>query len=352
MDVLRYLLICFIVGFLLAGCQLSYLAKGGYYQAKMLSRQEDIETVVAREETKKTIKSKLILAREVISFIQSDLGLQTKGNYSSFVQLDGPYVTYAVTAAEKYKLEPYLWSFPIVGSVPYKGYFVRADAESEAEELKKKGYDTLVRGVSAYSSLGLIRDPILSSMLNYRDEDFVNLLIHESVHANLYIKSAADFNEQLATFLGDKGTIAFFNSRAEKRQAALQYIADSSADEKLFSAFLTDELKELEKFYSDSANNNESSKIKRIAQIQEKFNKEISGRLKTSMYKHFATEELNNAALVSYKTYLMDLTVYEKVFAKFKSNFKEFFQYCKLLEKAEDPLKDFKSKLDLLQAGH
>jgi predicted aminopeptidase len=50
-------------------------------------------------------------------------------------------------------------------------------------------------------------------MLRYTDYDLVNLIIHETVHATIYIKSEADFNERLATFFGDIGAELFFKSK-------------------------------------------------------------------------------------------------------------------------------------------
>ncbi len=259
------------------------------------------------------------------------------------MQLDDRYVSYAVTAAEKFQLKAFLWKFPLVGEVPYKGFFVRADADEEAAELKRQGYDTLVRGVSAYSTLGWIRDPILSSMLNYRDEDFVNLLIHESIHANIYIKSEADFNEQLATFLGNKGSEAFYAAHPDLKSSAIQYTKDASADEEVFSAFMTKELKDLEGFYEQNKSLTEEIKTKRLKEIQDRFRQNIQKKLKTASYSRFAEEELNNAVLISYKTYVLNMDDFEKAFQKSGGNFKNFLAFCKQLEKSADPQSALKS---------
>jgi len=342
MALLRYILICFLLGSLLTGCHFTYLVKGGYYQAKILIRQEKIEAVLEKPNLKPDIKHKLQLAQEVLKFIETDLGLETKGNYRNFVQLDDRYVSYAVTASEKFKLQPFLWRFPIVGEVPYKGYFVKSDAEEEANKMKAQGYDTLVRGVSAYSTLGWIRDPILSSMVNYRDEDFVNLLIHETVHANLYIKNASDFNEQLATFLANKGAEAFYKSNPVMKTSAIQYTKDADHDERLFSKFISEEIKSLEQFYaSDSVT--ENAKQSRLQQIQDHFKKNVRPQLKTANYKGFGDEPLNNAVLISYKTYVMDLEEFENVFQRFKGDFKSFFTFAKSLEQTADPQKSFRT---------
>ena len=108
------------------------------------------------------------------AFGEDELGLKQSKNYTSFIQLDEPYVTYIVQAAEAFSLKPYHWHFPFVGDVPYKGYFKKNLAEEEAASLDKNLYDTSIRGVSAYSTLGWFEDSILSSMLRYEDHDLVD----------------------------------------------------------------------------------------------------------------------------------------------------------------------------------
>ena len=192
------------------GCQFTYLVKSGYEQAKILARRVPLEEALNDASTSEDVKSKLRLAREAREFAERHLGLTKTNNYTSFVTLDRPDVSYVISAAPEYKLEAYLWSYPIVGSLPYKGFFEEAEAKEEATKMHSDGFDTHVRGVSAYSTLGYFNDPILSSMVRYKDEDLVNLIIHESVHATLYVKSSADFNERMAVFLGNKGTEAFY----------------------------------------------------------------------------------------------------------------------------------------------
>ncbi len=342
MAVLKHFIFALGIFFGLTGCHFNYLIKSGYYQAKILSRQEEVSAVLAKPNTKPEVKRKLELAQDVIHFMEKDLGLNTHSNYRNYVQLDDKYVTYALTAAEKFKLQPYLWAFPLVGSVPYKGFFVKADADREATELAGLGYDTTVRGVSAYSSLGWLRDPILSSMLNYRDEDFVNLLIHESIHANIYIKSQADFNEQLATFLGNKGSELYFQSNESLKASAADYLKNSAHDEKLFSDFLSAEIKSLEDFYATPANLSEDKKTARLQDIQMRFKHVVLPKMKTGNHSRFGEEPLNNATLISYKTYFMDLSDFESIYQKFKGDFREFFAHCKKIESSDNPQTQFR----------
>ncbi len=42
-------------------------------------------------------------------------------------------------------------------------------------------------------------------MLNRSEGDLANLIIHEMSHATIFVKDSVDFNENLATFIGDRG---------------------------------------------------------------------------------------------------------------------------------------------------
>jgi hypothetical protein len=75
--------------------------------------------------------------------------------------------------------------------------------------LDKKGYDTDYDVVSGWSTLGWFKDPVLSSMLMKKEGNLANLIIHELTHGTLYIRDNVEFNENLASFIGDKGAEKF-----------------------------------------------------------------------------------------------------------------------------------------------
>jgi predicted aminopeptidase len=230
---------------LLSGCQISYLVKSAYFQASLLSKRVPIEEALKDPKLTDEQKHKLKLAEEAHDFAESDLGLAHTKSYTTFVQLNRPYVTYVLSAAPKNELQAYKWWYPVVGSLPYRGFFDPESAKDEAEKMKAKGFDVYVRGVSAYSTLGWFSDPVLSSMLGYRDYDLVDTVIHETVHATIYIKSEADFNERLAVFFGNKGTQEFYKKREGPESKTLKDIASDHADEKLFADFIFKEIKKL-----------------------------------------------------------------------------------------------------------
>lgn len=325
---------------LLCSCQVGYILKNAYHQGRILKRAVAIEDVLKDEKVNPEVKKKLVLAQEAKHFAETFLKLKKTKNYSTFVQLDGPYVTYVVSAAPKNELTYYTWWFPIVGSVPYKGYFYPEPAKKLAEDLKEQNYDTFVRGVSAFSTLGWFRDPVLSSMTSYQDVDLVNTIIHETVHATLYISSNANFNERLATYLGDLGTRLFYQQKdKDVYEKVSQLIADDDFDQKIFSDFISIEIKSLEDWYKAHREDKDliAKREEQFAQIKKNFLQNIKSKLKTKRYLTFAESEINNARLLGFKLYMNDLSDFEKLNAHFKGDFFKILEYCKSLEKEKDP---------------
>ena len=193
--------------FMLGGCV--YLLKQSTRQIGMLLSQRDINSMLADPTVHPTIRVKLELVGRIKDYGKRHLGLTPGSNYTSYYDTGGKPVTYLVSACRKDRFEPYVWWFPIVGSVPYKGFFDRDDAVAEARRLKNKGWDVALSGASAYSTLGYFSDPVLSTMLDLPEERLAALLLHEMTHTTIYITGETDFNEGLASFVGWQGAIEY-----------------------------------------------------------------------------------------------------------------------------------------------
>lgn len=335
--------ICLAVGLgipLLPACQTSYLIKSAYSQANLLRQRIPLEEALVSPQLSAEQKRKIQLAQKASEFAEKELGLKSTQNYTTYVQLDGPYVTYVVSGAYKNELKHYLWSYPLVGSMPYKGFFDPDSAKKEAALLTQQNLDTFVRGVTAYSTLGWFKDPLLSSMLEYRDFDLVNTIIHETVHATVFIKSEAEFNESLATYIGNIGTEEFYKKTEGQQSSTITAMKADAQDEILFSSFINEEIASLEKWYTDRKSQEipEAERMARLREIQTRFGKVIRPKLKLQeSYKNFETVELNNARLLTYKMYLNDFQQFEAVFNRLGRDFKKMIDFCKGLEKAQDP---------------
>ncbi len=346
----------FALCILSTACQAPYLIKSAWSQAGLLNAREPLDSVLAKPDLADSVRAKLLLARDAKLFAEVALGLKKTRNYESYVELGRSHVSYVVSAAPKDRLEHFEWWFPIVGHVPYKGYFNPEDAKAEAESLKQDGLDVVVRGVSAYSTLGWFRDPILSSMLRYTDYDLANTIIHETVHATLYIKGNADFNERLATFIGNLGADMFFLKRDGAESATLKNAEIETADERLFTDFISKQIDVLKAWYEKNqltagatAATFEENRRLQFKGIFEEFKSRIAPQLGNEKYRNrlleeLAPESLNNARLLLWRLYFHDLSDFERAYAKLGKNPSRFMEFAKSLEKSKDPelaLKEF-----------
>ena len=342
---MRKLLIAGFTLFACTGCQLGYYIHSGYHQAVLINSREPIDKVLKQSGTTDDERHKLELVKDVKKFAEDDLGLASSSNYTTFVRINDPYVTYIVQAAYAEELKPYLWHFPIIGNVPYKGYFTKSLALEEAAGFDKNKYDTYVRGVTAYSTLGWLQDSVLSTMLRYEDYELAEVLIHETVHTTLYIKSNAQFNERMATFLGEEGMKLYYLKTEGEGSSALKKAENDSHDQKIFSVFITKELESLKKWYEENKGHvTREAKAARLKEIQARFKTEIRPQFLADGYHDFEKRELNNAYLLALQTYEYSLVDFQKLYEHFNHDFKKTMEWLKTLKGDAHPdqtLKDF-----------
>lgn len=178
-------------------------------QLHIIRNARPVEEFLADPNFPDSLKARLQLINEVRRFAIDSLGLKDTENYKTMYDQQGKEVMWVVIASRKYKLEPKEWKFPVLGAVPYKGFFNEKLALQLRDELEKEGWDVIVRNPGGWSTLGWFTDPILSKMLNRSEGDLANLIIHEMSHATIFVKDSVDFNENLATFIGDRGAEQF-----------------------------------------------------------------------------------------------------------------------------------------------
>ena len=202
----------------LCGCYILTQAQG---QLRVLLNSERIDTLLADRDVPDDMKLKLRLVREIKAFGEHEMGLKRSANYETFYDTGGAPITYIVSACRKDRFAPYIWWFPIVGDVPYKGFFDKEDAKEEARALEAEGYDVSLGTAAAYSTLGYFPDPVLSTMLKYPEEQLVALILHELTHGTIYLPGGTEFNEGLASFVGWQGALEF--ARRRRGIASEQY---------------------------------------------------------------------------------------------------------------------------------
>jgi predicted aminopeptidase len=196
-----------------------YLARGAAAEARILSRRQSIAKLVADSATPPAIRAKLQLVLEARRFAVDSLGLPAKNAFTQYSKLEHDTLVLVLSGAYRDEIRSVTWWFPVVGNVPYKGFFDFAEAKRAEAELQAAGFDTYLRPSPAFSTLGFFNDPLLSTTLGEDSLEIVNTVVHELTHNKFYAKGSAVFNESFASFVGARGAERFFRSRGDTASA-------------------------------------------------------------------------------------------------------------------------------------
>ena len=197
----RLLLIAVVVAAAVAACSPGYLLRAAWEEGKILNRRRPISSIVADTATDWETREKLMLVLQARQFAADTLGLNAGKSYTLFSRVDSDTLVMVLSAAYKDRFQPHTWWFPIVGRVPYKGFFDFDDAEKARRKLEARGLDTYLRPSAAFSTLGWFNDPLLSTLLRYDHVSLANTVIHEIFHNTYFAPGQAVFNESLANFV-------------------------------------------------------------------------------------------------------------------------------------------------------
>ena len=298
-----------------------YLARGAWEESKILWHRRPIRTLLADPATPPELRDKLKLVLDARAFAADSLGLNAKQSFTTFSQTGRDTLTLVVSAAYRDKLKAYTWWFPVVGRVPYKGYFDFAEARRQERELYNRGFDTRLGAVSAFSTLGWFNDPLLPSTLRADSLTLANTVIHELTHNTYFAPGGAVFNESFANFVGARGAERFFMSRGEPAAAA--EVAARWDDEKVLGRFWASLYAKIDSVFKAHPGDEPAHVGQRIALrdsifgvARGRFIEELGPQLKTMSIRTVQRIRLDNAILMSRRVYLTDLDAFDAVLAK------------------------------------
>ena len=288
-----------MLSLLLPGCStVKFLVQAGKGQLMLLNRGVRIEEVMTDDRTDPSLRDLLGKIPHIRSFGEQQ-GLKPTSNYREYVQLEGDAVVHVVTVSEALRFQPEVFRFPLVGSFTYIGWFDRQDAEAFALPYRERGMDVDVRGAPAYSTLGWFSDPLLSSMIPRGSDgkilpdalpDLVNVFLHESVHATLYLNGQSTFNESLADFVADVLTERFFATQGPEERKMFERYQERRRRGVELRDRLASGFRELDTLYRSETP--EAQKRVRKQEILEAL-QAATGIRRT----------INNATLIQFKTY-------------------------------------------------
>ena len=289
---------------LASACSPMYVIRAGIAEANILRARRPIPDVILDPATDDRTKTKLTFVVEARNYAIDVFELDVGRSYTSFSQLESDTLAMVLSAAQKDQLTPKTWWFPIVGTVPYKGYFNDDAAMREQEKLEEDGFDTFLRPTAAFSTLGWFADPLMSTLIRLDEVDLVETVLHELSHNHLFVKGQVRFNESFATFVGRAGAIEFFCNREGGGSDTVKCLRAQARwrDHQRFEAFIEGLVEELQVVYQDTtlAYDTKLAERERIFDASlETFATEVQPTFEASTYQSFLLVPLNNATLLT-----------------------------------------------------
>jgi len=304
----------------------------GIGQLKIVWNAQPIEKLMDDPSFPDSLKQKLVMIDEVRKFAIDSLGLKDTENYKTLYDQKGQELMWVVTACEPFQLNPKMWEFPVVGAVPYKGFFDMEKARKERDKLVKEGWDVSVRNPGGWSTLGWFKDPILSGMLKRSEGDLASLIIHEMVHSTLWVKDSVDFNENLASFIGDTAAYEFLAYKYGRDSKAYTTYLYEDQDYRKFSKYILKATKRLDSLYQsmpeDLAIEEKKAKkegmIKAIIQNMDT----LDLKLNKNPSKRYENRLPNNTYFMAYRHYQSKQNTFEKELnEKFNGDLKAYVKF-------------------------
>jgi len=296
-----------------ASADVRYLTRAGIEETRILQARRPISEVLADSGTTPGLRHSLDLVVAVRDYA-AGLGLEAGETYTTFADVRRDTLLLVLQASPRNCLCPYEWKWPIVGRMPYKGFFDPKAAQRAADDLRARGFDVYLRPSGAFSTLGWFSDPLLSTALTRDSVELAATVFHEIAHNSLYVRSATPFNESFAQLVGYRSAEAFFRSRGDSALAARA--ADRWHDEIVLGAFyteLTDRLKALYALGLDSVAV-DSGRAAAGSWARAQLVDSVAPRLRTYTIGPQADRPINNARLVGATIYRSHLDLFDRFY--------------------------------------
>ena len=318
-----------VVVLLLAGCEtLSYYSQAIGGHLRLINAARPIESWLADPATPPALRERLQTAQRIRGFASRALALPDNGSYSSYADLERPYVVWNVFAAAEFSVEARQECFPFTGCVAYRGFYAEPDARRHAQKLRSQGYEVYVGGVPAYSTLGWFDDPLLSTFIQYPDTQLARLVFHELAHQVAYAKDDTTFNESFAVVVEQTGVRRWLE--AEGRGAELESFGAAQERKRQFAARIKQARDRLAAVYAAG--------LPRAALLDAK--RAEFERLRAE-YGAIIPAEPNNAFLASIALYSELVPAFERLLAEQGGDLGRFYEKARALaalDKAERTL--------------
>tara|TARA_R110002096_G_scaffold16106_50_gene55348 strand:+ start:7499 stop:8491 length:993 start_codon:yes stop_codon:yes gene_type:complete len=316
---------------LLCSCQVNYYSQAIVGQLGVVRKQQPISKVVNQSSSSDELRGQLALVQELLVFAEDALLLPNDGNYTRYADLERESVLWSVFAAPELSVEPIAWTYPIFGSLDYRGYFRKEAAEAFADKLRAKGHDVAIAEVPAYSTLGWFNDPVLNTFIDWKERDLAALLFHELAHKKYYRHGDTEFSESFAVAVEQEGVRRWY--RAKGDADALQKYERSLIKMNAFVDRVLSDRDALETLYAsdvdDAAKRREKETRLRNLQMHVRSLLRAAGREEEDTF--WLRDELNNAHLNIVAAYHEGVPKFEALLAECDGDLETFFERVKTL---------------------
>lgn len=294
-----------------------------------------VDRLLDDEKQSADLRGRIALVRKLVEFGASELALTRDPGYNAYVELQRRFVVWNVFAVPEFSLQPRMWCFPIAGCVSYVGYFSEKSARNYAQRLARAGYDVWVGGVAAYSSLGRLDDPILSTWI-WRDEtELAALVFHELAHQRFYIPGDTAFNESLASLIEEYLVTRWLTQR--KTNAMLADYGCRLETRRRFGALVQTAWQRLGEVYTQQLDDSamRSEKVAILDQMRRRYAEQRVDWPEPGAYDQWMQGPLNNARLLAVLSYRGWLPALRALFEAEGENLQAFFERIEDLAELE-----------------
>jgi predicted aminopeptidase len=317
----------------LSGCSSTmYLLQAADGEWHVMHERKPIVQVIDEPQTPEPMIRELADVREARNFASRVLKLPDNDSYRTYVDINRPYVVWNVVAAPALSVQPKQWCFPIAGCVAYRGYFSEQRARNFAAGLKRRGYDVVVEGVPAYSTLGKLPDPVMSTMMRYGGEELAAMIFHELAHQLLYVQNDSRFDEAFAVTVEDEGLKRWLAYRGQP--ARIEELERRRAQDRQFVALLRHTRDRLATLYASAVPRRQ--KLRRKQRIFAGLAADIRAlerrlQVRSPLYDEWIAQGLNNADLASVDTYYDCVPGFERLLQQQNGDLPRFYAAARRL---------------------
>lgn len=298
-----------------------YGLKMGRGQLHIVWNARPIEEYLKNPALNDTLKTKLLLIQDIRKYAIDSLGLKNSVNYTTVYDQGAQPAIWVISACEPFQLKVKAWKFPIIGSMPYKGFFNKEEARDEQYRLREEGYDTKFGTTSGWSTLGWFKDPILSNMLYQSEGNLAELIIHELTHSTIFIKDQVQHNENLANFVGETGAKKFLLSKYGLSSKEYISYMQQQEDELMYNRYMLKSLGQLDSLYKLFA---PEQSINEKKTLKEKLLKRITwGVSDLKLNNRLRYFKITRNALISKNAFFMEFMRYDSEHDYFKREMNE-----------------------------